>query len=398
MIRTGSAIGFWAALTVGASTFAPAALARDGEVKIGFAVAQSGWMQAYDEGATNAAIMAMDEINAKGGLLGKKLVPEIRDTRTDVARTAQVAQELLSMDVPMMLVSCDFDLGAPAALAAESAGKISIFLCAADFKAGAQGIGPHSYSAASVGNTEGATIAEWAYSKFNMRKPFTLLDVTIQYDRGLCSGFEWMAPQLEGVQIVGADTFENGDTSIAAQISRIKAANPDAIMLCSYMPGAASAMRQIRAAGITVPILAGTSMDGEDWISSAPGLSGFYGLARGSIRGDDPNPAVNEFVKKYAARFGAAPVSQSTFDGYVAIELWAKAVEKAGTFDADAVVKVMDSFKDEPTLLGPRTFTPDFHIQTQIPFLVTEVSDGKSKVIDTAKLSKVIPLEVFMQQ
>jgi branched-chain amino acid transport system substrate-binding protein len=369
------------------------------EARIGFAVAKSGWMEAYDKGATQAAMIAIEELNAKGGLLGATLNPVVEDTRTDLAYAAKAAQTLLTQDIKMMIVSCDYDMGSPAALAAESAGVISIFLCAADIKAGVQGIGPHSFSASSVANAEGVTMAEWSHAKRGARKGYALTDTTIQYDRSLCDGFKWRFPQLEGAALLGEDTFKNGDTSIAAQITRIKSLpeKPDVIMLCSYIPGAASVVKQLRAAGIDAPILNGTAMDGDYWLSSVPGLKDFIGLAKGSVRGDDPRPEVNEFVKTYTAKYGAAPVNQSVFDGYVAIQLWAKAVEKAGSFDSEKVVEAMNSFKDEPSLLGPRTFTPDLHIQNQIPFLVTDVADGKSKVIDQFTMASPIPLDVLLK-
>jgi branched-chain amino acid transport system substrate-binding protein len=392
-----SRIAAIAALTVGLQLACgmPAAAA---DVNVGFAVAKSGWMEAYDKGATQAALLAIDEINAKGGLLGSKLVPVTEDTRTDLAYAAKAAQSLLEQDAKVMIVSCDYDMGSPAALAAESAGVISIFLCAADIKAGVQGIGPNSFSASSVANAEGVTMAEWSYEKRNARRGYALVDTTIQYDRSLCAGFQWRFPQLAGAKLLGTDTFKNGDTSIASQITRIKSLpeKPDVIMLCSYIPGAASVAKQLRAAGIDVPILNGTAMDGDYWLSSVPGLKDFIGLAKGSVRGDDPRPDVNAFVKAYTEKYGAAPVNQSVFDGYVAIQLWAKAVEKAQTFDSAAVVKVMNGFKNEPSLLGPRSFSADLHIQNQIPFLVTSVADGKSKVIDQHTMGNPIPLDVLL--
>lgn len=378
---------------------AMAASAFAEDVKIGFAVAKSGWMEAYDKGASQAAMLAIEELNAKGGLLGSKLEPVVEDTRTDLAYAAKAAQSLLTQDVKVMIVSCDYDMGSPAALAAESAGVISIFLCAADIKAGVQGIGPHAFSASSVANAEGVTMAEWSHAKRGARKGYALTDTTIQYDRSLCDGFTWRFPQLEGATLLGADTFKNGDTSIASQITRIKSLpeKPDVIMLCSYIPGAASVAKQLRAAGIDAPILNGTAMDGDYWLASVPGLKDFIGLAKGSMRGDDPRPDVNAFVKTYTAKYGAAPVNQSVFDGYVAIQLWAMAVEKAGTFDSEKVVEVMNGFKDEPSLLGPRSFSADLHIQNQIPFLVTDVVDGKSKVIDQYTMASPIPLDVLLK-
>ena len=98
-------------------------------------------------------------------------------------------------------------------------------------------------------------------------------------------------PKLADAKLVGEDTFKNDDASIAAQITRIKSLpeEPDAIMLCTMMPGAVSAVKQIRAAGIKAPILNGSGMSGSYWLSAVPDLSnffvpdqGFYSLLRGA--------------------------------------------------------------------------------------------------------------------
>ena len=124
---------------------------------------------------------------------------------------------------------------------------------AEDVKAGIQGVGPNSFSSSVLAAVQGATMAEWAYETREARTAYVLLDTTIEYNRGICSGFDWMFPTLEGTEIVGTDTFRNDDASIASQVTRIRALDeqPDVIMLCSYIPGAASAVRQLRAAGIT---------------------------------------------------------------------------------------------------------------------------------------------------
>ena len=110
-----------------------------------------------------------------------------------------------------------------------------------------------------------------------------------------------MMPQLADATLVGEDTFLNEDASIAAQITRIKALpeEPDAIMLCTMMPGAVSAIKQIRAAGINSMILNGSGVDGSYWLSAVPDLSNFYVPVQGSIYGDDPNPEVTTFNAKF---------------------------------------------------------------------------------------------------
>ena len=384
-----------------AVTAAFPALADDSKIVVGFATAESGFMQAYDEPATQAALIRIDEINAAGGLMGKKIEVVRADTKSDRAEGAKAGLSVLDQGADMVVVSCDYDFGSPAALAAEAAGKVSFFLCAESVKAGIQGVGPHSFSASVLSNVQGATMAEWAFKKKNAKTFYRLLDTWTEYNKGICDGFDWMMPKLEaqGAKLVGQDTFKNDDPSIAAQISRIKALpkEPDAIMLCTMMPGAVSAIKQIRAAGINSMILNGSGVDGSYWLSAVPDLSNFYVPVQGSIYGDDPNPDVNKFNAAYKAKTGTDPSSQYVYPGYVMIDVWAKAVERAKTVDADAVVAELEKMKNEPTLFGPRTFTPELHHQNQAKYLIADVEKGKPAIVDSWTISEPIPLDALMK-
>jgi branched-chain amino acid transport system substrate-binding protein len=251
-------------------------LAAD-EIVVGFATAASGFMQAYDKPAQDAALIRIDEINKAGGLLGKKIKATFVDTKTDQAEGAKAGLAVLDQGAELVIVSCDYDFGAPAALQAQAAGKVSFFLCAESIKAGIPGVGPYSFSASVLAAVQGATMAEWAYAKKNARSFYRLLDSWTVYNKGICDGFDWMMPRLKDAGLAGSDTFKNDDASIASQITRIKSLpkEPDAIMLCTMMPGAVSAIKQIRAAGIKSMILNGSGVDGSYWLNAVPDLSNF---------------------------------------------------------------------------------------------------------------------------
>ncbi|MGV8986987.1 MAG: ABC transporter substrate-binding protein [Cypionkella sp.] len=387
-------------LALATSSLAAAPLHAEGDkIIVGFATAASGFMQAYDKPAQDAAMIRIDEINKAGGLLGKQIEVVTADTKTDRAEGAKAGLTVIDAGADLVVVSCDYDFGAPAALAAESSGKVSFFLCAESIKAGIQGVGPHSFSASVLAPVQGATMAEWAYTKKNARSFYRLLDTWTEYNKGICDGFDYMLPQLKDATLAGQDTFKNEDASIAAQITRIKALpkEPDAIMLCTMMPGAVSAIKQIRAAGITSMILNGSGVDGSYWLSAVPDLSNFYVPVQGSIYGDDPNPDVTAFNAKYKAATGGDPSSQYVYPGYVMIDVWAKAVERAGTVDADAVVAELEKMKDEPTLFGPRTFTSELHHQNSANYVIVDVEKGKPAVVDSWTLSAPIPLADLMK-
>lgn len=387
------------ALTAAAMLHAPAH-AQGPDIVVGFANAKSGWVEAYDTPARRAALIRIDEINAAGGLMGRKIKVVETDTKSDRAQSAKAGLEALDKGAELLVVSCDYDFGAPAALEAQKQGKVSFFLCAEDIKAGVQGVGKNAFSSSVLAAVQGATMAEWSHAKRNVRNAYVLLDTTIEYNKGICKGFDWMFPHLPGSNIVGRDTFKNADASIAAQISRIKALpkEPDAIMLCSYIPGAASAVRQIRAAGIHSLILNGAAVDGSYWLDSVPGLSNFAVPVQGSIYGDDPNPKVEEFNKTFATRYGARPSSTYVYPGYVLIDVWAKAVERAKSTDADKVTTEMEKMRNEPTLFGPRTFTKEIHHQNQARLLISEIKGGKPGIVDNWTISKAVPLDVLLKR
>ena len=374
-------------------------LADDERIVVGFATAETGFMQGYDKPAQDAAMIRIKEINEAGGLLGKQIEVVNADTKTDMAEGAKAGLSVVDAGADLVVVSCDYDFGAPAALAAESSGLISFFLCAESVKAGIQGVGPNSFSASVLAAVQGATMADWAYQEKGARSFYRLLDTWTEYNKGICDGFDWMLPQLADAKLVGEDTFLNEDASIAAQISRIKALpeEPDAIMLCSMMPGFVSAVKQIRAAGINSMILNGSGADGSYWMSAVPDLSNFYVPAQGSVYGDDPNPEVNAFNTKYEAATGAPPATQYTYPGYIMIDVWAKAVERAGTTETAAVVAELEKMKDEPTLFGPRTFTSDLHHQNKAEYRIIGTEKGKPAVIGSWTIAAPLPLDAPMK-
>jgi branched-chain amino acid transport system substrate-binding protein len=229
------------------------ALSADAGATIGLAVAQSGFMTAYDGDATKSVKLWVDQQNAAGGLLGKPIKLVEADTKSDRAQGAKAGQEVLSEGANLVVVSCDYDYGAPAASAAQRAKTVSMFLCAEDPKAGVQGVGPYSFTASAAAQVQGATLAGWARKALKAKTGYVLLDNSIEYSKSVCAGYDWEAERI-GLKTLGSDTFKNDDPSVQSQITRIKALSekPDVLMLCSYNPGAASAIRQIRAAGLTM--------------------------------------------------------------------------------------------------------------------------------------------------
>jgi branched-chain amino acid transport system substrate-binding protein len=277
-----------------------------------------------------------------------------------------------------VLVPCDPDLGAPGAIVAQQKGIIAFSLCEASARFGPQGIGKYVYTPSHITFLEGYVMAEWAKMKKNLSRAFVIEDKTFAgYDGEVCKGFRNRWGELAGQGgTVGSDTLSADDKSIASTVTRIKDANPDFIFMCSQPPGSPGWIRQIRAAGLNMPILIATATDGKYWLKAVPNVSNVFYPSMGSIYGDDPNPRVNQFVKEFTKKQGSAPQTGYALFGAAVMDLWKKAVEQAGTTDAEPVRKALDSFKNVDTLVGSTTYTDTSHIALDRPMLIMEVKNG----------------------
>ena len=346
---------------------------------VGLATSQTGWLAAYEGDGAKMLKIAAEDINAKGGLLGRKIEVVESDAKTDPQQAAKAAMEVLRKGAILVVAPCDFDIGGPASLVAEHKGMISMSICAGSPKFGPQGVGPLTYTISTAAHVEGILMAEWA-KKQGWSKPYVLMDTNLVYDRTQCGGFRWRWKAISADSpIEGDDFFKQDDPTIAGQVSRLKATNPkpDFIVICAAGPGAVSAVRQIYASGVGIHILMGPAMDGKYWLNAVPGLSDFHAFIQASTFGDDPNPAVNDLVSRFAKKYGVAPATGYPIMGYSVLQAYALAVTRAGSTDAKKVSAALDNFKNEQFLCGPRSFSKEVHIQLTWRGLGMRVENGK---------------------
>ncbi|WP_164727045.1 ABC transporter substrate-binding protein [Shimia sediminis] len=373
---------FVAASVLATAASVTAAQAED-TVKIGFVMSYSGWFQQIDAATIKGAELAVAEINENGGILGRQIEILPFDNKSEPPLGADGALEVIGNGATAVMLPSDFDFGAPGAFVAQQNGVIALS-GASDPKFGVTGIGPYAYSISNAAQSQGALLAEWALNEQGWDTAYVLLDNTISYTNSLCDSFakRWKEIAPEG-SLLGEDRFRNDDASIASQVTRIKGleAQPEAIMMCSYAPGGPSAIRQLRAAGVTSPVLTGESLDGDYWIGIVPDLSDFYVVNYGSVYGDDPSEAVNGFFTRYEAATGGRADVSYALRGYSMIEAYATAANRAGSLDADAVSAELNKFDEEPLVIGNTTFNEDLHIATTRPMLVMQAQDGKFSAV-----------------
>ena len=346
----------------------PAAAA--GEVLIGFAVALSGPSQPFDARQIVAAELAIDDVNARGGLLGEELRAVFADTgsRPDFAHRA--VDELIDQGAALIVLTCDVDMRGTAAPRANERGIVAISPCA--MVAGRTRA--HVFSMATPPAAEAVALAAFAKERGWQRVQLTI-DMSFVYNQVLCDRFagEWQALGGE----IAAVQF--GDTRRRRLPSEVDAA-AEALVLCAHGNGAVATIERLRA-DTAVPILAGAALDGDYWLARVPSLGDFFHTASGSIYGDDPRAGVNVFFSRLAERLGERAPNSLLLSGYSVIEAYAGAAERAGTLDAGAVLAELDRFMAEPLLIGPTSFGPERHLDEARPVVIIAVRDGKPEAL-----------------
>ena len=151
--------------------------------------------------------------------------------------------------------------------------------------------------------------------------------------------------------------------------------------MSTYNPGGTSAVRQLRAAGINVPIVGGQPMDGNYWVSAVPNLTDFYVTTYSSYVGDDSDPFVNQLRDRFKAKTGQYPTTGYFVTGYNVIDLLAQAIKAANSTNGQALAKTLESQEWMTKPLGKTCFSSKWHVSSCRPFAVMEIRSGQPHFI-----------------
>jgi len=323
-----------------------------GPILIGVSAAKTGPLSPYDGQPTKAMMLKIDEINKAGGVLGRKLAVKWLDTKSDKTLSASNATQLISQGAVAIITTCDFDFGSPAAFQAAAKKVPGISLCASSPKNATPAIiGKYGFSMGTGSDTEGVSAAEWMAKKHaNWKRVYVLKDTSLEYSKATADYFLARFKQLGGT-IAGKDTFVGGEnTDISAQTTRIKgqAGALDAIYIGSWNPGGSTAVRQLRSAGVTLPIVGNQSSDGKLTQQVAGSVTDYYSTPLACIpsyckgTGQD-QAAVDKFAADYKAKYGEELSSSYPINGYDLGAVLKQAIEKAGSAEPAKIATTMET-------------------------------------------------------
>lgn len=366
------------------------------EIVIGFALSQSGNMAGFDSEPGAAAMLAVDQINADGGIDGKQIRAIQKDVASSPETVGVVAQEFLQEGVDLIVTPCDFDLSSPALIAAQAASVPAISICAGDPKtADRTTIGDFSFTANAGSDVEGSTGASWAYDQ-GWKNAYLLQDESIEYTKSAGAYFAGAFEELGGT-IVGEDSFPGGDNiDVSAQIASIKALSetPDFIYVASWNPAGATAMKQIREAGIDVPLVGPNALDGQTLLDILGGATDIYYTAFACYEycsGAATQEDLEVFVTDFTESTGAGPSSSYALLGYNMMLAIQNALAGADLSDGVSIRDALQSAGPVGTPIGEMTYFSDTcHKIIDFPMSIISVNAGEAAFVEQ-HTAKVVP-------
>jgi len=382
------------ALAVIGSAFAATSGRTSAQAKqpivIGWAFDSQGAMAPFDGPALAAAKLRVNQLNAKGGVNGRKLQIRTCDTQGNKATVAKAcALRLLGQKANVIFTTCDVDLAAPVVQAAINRGVLAVAPCIGTDQMGPKRFGAKGRLAFSFGNVaqdEGSAMAQYAWSK-GWKSASLATDTVIVYFKNVVQAFEVRFKQLGG-KIVTKETYQSlGGNNVQNAVSRLNGVKADVVVTSTA--GAFGALSTLvtglRSLGNNTPILNSWAGDGTYWLPSSPKVTNYWFVTFASCFGDDPNPAVNKLAKQVKAGTGGFITGPSAIDGVVT------AIKRAhGSTKGSDLSKVMEKFKKVPTISGNVSFSTKLHTVYGRRYRVIRIQDNVPKVVGTI-VAKVVP-------
>ena len=370
-----------AGLLIAAVVLAPAACRRGGgdEILIGEYGSLTGTTATFGQSTNNAIQMAYDEINAAGGLLGKKVRVAVEDDQSKPEEAATAVTKLINQNhVVAMLgeVSSSRSLAAAPICQANGVPMIS----PSSTNPRVTQVGNYIFRVCFTDPFQAEVGARIAWEILKVKKVAILSDVRNDYSVGLQTFFRQHFKQFGG-EIVAEQSYSEGDSDFRAQLTQIKSANPEAIYVPGYYTEVATIARQARELGITVPLVGGDGWDSPRlWEIGGEALNGCMFSNHYSV--DDPSPAVQKFVADYRKRYNQVPDALAAL-GYDAARILADAMKRAGSPKGDKVRDALAATKDYPGVTGSITINKERNAVK--PAVVLRIENGKFVFVTTVK-------------
>lgn len=343
-------------------------------IKVGEFACLTGKDATFGQSQHKGIVLALEEINAAGGVLGRPLEVISEDNQSKPGESATVAKKLISREKVVALLG-EVTSGrslevAPLAQAA----KIPMIATGATNPKVTQ-TGNHVFRVCFIDDFQGTVMAKFALSELKAKKVATLTSVSSPYSVGLAKFFKETFTAGGGV-IAAEQKFSEGDKDFRAQLTAIKAAGVDAVFVPGYYTEAALIARQARSLGLTIPLFGGDGWESEKLLEiGGEALNQCYYSTHFTPENQDA--AVAQFVKKFKARWNGETPDAYAALGYDALYILVDAIKRAGVTEGPKLREAIASTTAFSGASGVTTLDKDRNASK--PATIIAIVDGKLK-------------------
>ncbi|MFI5023923.1 MAG: ABC transporter substrate-binding protein [Alphaproteobacteria bacterium] len=374
-----------ATLLAAGAALAPMAAKAQGTVYIPGVIELSGAGAVSGTNFRDGIVLAEEEINAKGGILGRKIDTPFLDTQSDAGISRALIQKVLDNKPYVILgpvfsgsVVVDMKLTQEAEIPEIVGGEAAAITQQGD---------PYVFRTSFGQQFSMPKIANYLHDELKI-KTVAVLWVNNDFGKG---GRDQFIKEMKArnIEVVADISTESGQADFSSDVVKVKAANADAIFVYTNEEESARFLREAKKQGITTPLIGETTLLGQRVIElagdAANGVRGHVGLSV-----DAPVPALQEFGAKFKKRFGYAN-DHNGIKGYTAVYLIKYVTEKLGKFDSKAFAQKLHGLTvtpaEEPGILMEATWDKNGDIDRQS--FLGQVVDGKQKIVEILpKLNK----------
>lgn len=368
--------------TIGAcaALLAVASLSPAQDIVIGHFGSMTGNTATFGISTDEGVRLAAEEINAAGGVLGRKIRVVTADTQSKPEEAVTAVQKLINQDRVVALIG---EVASSRSIAAAPvAQRRGIpMLSPASTNPKVTRIGDYIFRSCFIDPFQGAAMANFATDKLKMKRLAILYDVRNDYSIGLREFFTETVKK-NGGQIVADESYGEGDIDFRAQLTKIKNASPDGIYVPGYYTEVGLICRQARELGIAVPLMGGDGWDSDKTFAiGRDAVNGCYFTNHYSP--DEDRPEVRRFVEAYRKRYNGKQPDAMAILGYDAMHLMADAIRRAGSTKGKTIRDALAATKDFPGASG--TITIDQDRNARKPIVILKIENQKTVYVGSVR-------------
>ena len=325
------------------------------DIPVGVFAALSGDQASFGNATVQGVKLAADEINAAGGVLGRKIRLVIEDDQGRAVEATSAVTKLITSDNVVALIGENSSNQSLAAAPMAQSNKVPMISPSSTNPAVTEK-GDYIFRVCFTDPYQGKALAAFVKNELHLDRAAILLDKKNDYSVGLAEFFR-KEFEAAGGKVVVQQSYTGGDTEFRPQLTTIKSAAPQVLFIPGFYTEVGQIAIQARDLGINVPLVGGDGWDSPSVIEiGGKSIDGSYFSDHYFV--GDPRPLVQTFVSKIKQRHGKAPEANAAL-GYDALHIFANAVKRAGSLDRAKIRDEIAATKDYQGVSGTISMGPD---------------------------------------